>query len=323
MSAALAAGGNTDNLALCDGIASRLRADTALSSGARPDDPLTALSAGPEPYLEVARQPVLQGRQHEVFVLPASSLHALVNTRGALNCRTFLFFTSEPGKPSGLLPSVSGSDDPLCYNTSGHLARVSGTDAYLEFASGLTNYRYTLRIVPWRDGRWTEGCAVAADFKSTYRTSHTFVRPGGPLEADATRDLAAQLAEAWSTTDDPELFEFGPAWPAFMNDRVRELHRLGSALGTMPVPTFGAPLATLGPFYRELEDADAYPIFVGGQVYLAQVGHATIGWRVFQDSILIIYTLAEGRLSPMASAVVEQDQGALESVRVLGDSRSR
>ena len=340
------------NVGLCEGMAARIRGNPELASGVSPNDPLTALSGGPLPYLEVPREPVLDTvstidsnrevfvdrfrtafgpsevldravarfstpAQNEVFSLPESGLHVLVKTTGVVSCRTFLFFQAGAGRPAELAPPVPKSDDPLCYNRSAYLARVAGVGAYLEFSSGLTNFKYALRVVPWQNGKWAEGCSVNADFRSRFRTSRAFVRPGGPLEEATIRDVATQLVERWSDAADPESFQFGTAWPEYMNGRAAEMRRLGVELRTVPVPTFGAPVATLGPFYRELDDPDALPVMLGGQVYLVHVGHATIGRRLFHDSIVIVYALKDGRLSPVASAIVEQDQGALESVRVL------
>ena len=340
-----------DRTAICDGIASRLRANSDLVAGTSSDDPLSALSSGPAPYVEVTRQPVLEAdsrddaermrfidrfrsafspseglgnavmasaefRLNEVFALPQSNLHLVVNTGGPVSCRTFVFFERGTGKPAELAPAVTTTGDPVCYNATGHLARVAGVEAYVESVSSLTHYRYALRVVPWQAGKWADGCSIAADFRSTYRVSQAFARPDGPISAAAIRDLAPRLVEQWADAADPDTFRFGPAWPEFLNSRARELQRLGAALGTMPVPTFGAPQRSLGPFYQALEDPDAFPMLVDGQLYLAQIGHATIGWRVFQDAIVILYGLKDGRLLPVASAVVEQDQGALVSVRV-------
>ena len=91
---------------------------------------------------------------------------------------------------------------------------------------------------------------------------------------------------------------------------------LVAQLVTAPVPAFGAE-NELGQFHDSLEGAVVYPLVLGGQVYLMRLGHATHGYRVFSDSILILYALRDGKLEPVGSAIVQQGQGTLESVRAL------
>ena len=55
---------------------------------------------------------------------------------------------------------------------------------------------------------------------------------------------------------------------------------------------------------------------LGGQTYLMLLGHATIGWRTYSDSVLIVYTLKDGALESVASAIVKHGWGALMSIRV-------
>jgi hypothetical protein len=356
VTAALTVHASGASMALCEGVASRIRADSALSSGAAVHDPLARLSEGESPYIEVAKHPIIAAysrneadhssfidrfraqfrpsdalgaavdqfaslQQNEVFSLPLSNLHLIVNTAGSMSCRSFLFFEGRAGEASRPVSAQPKVSDPVCYNASGHLARIDGTVAYLELARGLTGFGYDLRVVPWQSGKWADGCSVTAGFRSHYETARAFVRPGGPIRGGAIRGLAARLVEAFDRSAAPESFHFGPAWPPYLDDTVRELKRLGAALGTAPVPTFGAPTATLGPFYRELQDPDTFPLVVDGHAYLVQIGHATIGWRVFHDSIVIVYAMRDGRLSPVASAIVEQHQGELESVKVSTERR--
>lgn len=183
-------------------------------------------------------------------------------------------------------------DNLFCDNDVGYLARIDGTDALLEVVSGVIDFSFVFRVVPWRDGHGSKACTVAADVGSTFSVANVFVPADGPVTEAALTAVAAQVVERRAAVTNPDSFSFGPAIP----DRE-------TARG-------------LEPYYVTLHGMDTYPLVLDGQAYLMFLGHAAIGWRDYPNSILILYTLKDGELAPVGSAIVKQRRGALKSVRV-------
>ncbi|MFZ0640612.1 MAG: hypothetical protein WA020_07585 [Candidatus Acidiferrales bacterium] len=346
----------TPNVSLCEGIATQIRQNAARS----PADPIAPLFKGDDPYIETPSKPDiriigdraqfadlfrqkfqpsdamsgaldrLSGDVVSLFSLPDSSLHMILASAGSAHCDDFVFFWMPPGRQSQPLPDlppkgVRDGDKMICEGDGDdpNLARIAGTDAFVEMMSSPTDSNYDLRVVPFQQGKWGPACEVEADFGSEYNVSKVFVPAGGPISDIALKEVAAEIIEQHAAAKDPKSFFYGPLVPESEKDNVRTMldlaagmqrkqARLGSQ--TVPVPAFGRE-NELGAFEDSLGLVDDYPVVLYGNTYLMAIGHGVIGWRESPDSGLILYTLKDGKLEPVGAAMVGQSQGALQSVR--------
>lgn len=279
-------------------------------------DPSDALAKALNEFLDT-------NNNGEVFSLPDSDLHVVESFGGTANCEGFLFFQTAKGRQTQPLPPLPAKgnrdgDNLICsgYHDDGNLARIDGNDVFLEFMSGETDNNYQFRVVPWREGRWANACRLEANFGTEYKVAKVFVPNGGPVTEEALRNVAAQIVEQHAAASDTKKFAFGPPIPEREKEDVLAMSDLASKMHqAIPVPAFGAE-KELGTGDETLQDAESYPLVLGGQTYLMSLGHAAIGWRVFSNSILVLFTMKNGKLEPVGSAIVEQSQGTLESLRV-------
>jgi len=357
---AIAIGGaqtSSSSTALCDGIAAQIRGNPEIASGSK-DDLLALLSKGAHPYVELgSRSDRLVGGDDiikriretlnpsdelvralggffenvgDVSSLPDSDLHMVETFGGSAGCESFLFFRSTKGAQSQLLPNlplkgVRDGDNLICggYGDDGHLARILGTDVFLESISQGTNNNYEFRVLPIEGMQWGPACRVEADFRTEYHVAEVFVQNDGPVTEAALIDVAPQIVEQHDAAKDPRSFSFGPAVPQAEKENVQTMMDLvAKSLRSQPdgvvVPAFGREkdLTPMQATLPSLRPGDNYPLVLGGRTYLMTVGHTGIGSRVSGDSAAILYVLKDGQLEPVGTAIVSQSRGGLESVRV-------
>jgi hypothetical protein len=122
----------------------------------------------------------------------------------------------------------------------------------------------------------------------------------------------------------PLLINGGSPVPEHDLEKLRTMTRLATPTpgDDISLPVFGAE-EQLGRTEKEaghslqvIQERDAFPLVIADQSYLMVLGHVTIGWRVFPEWLLVVYTLRSGQLEPVASAIVAQQRGALQSLRV-------
>jgi len=236
----------------------------------------------------------------EVFSAGGAGLHATVETGGTARCQSFVFFETAAGRQARRVPNPPKSEDagPMayCYNDRGYLARVGGSVVFLEAAHGETTYEHLFRVVPWRDGRWMPACSVEATFNSVLSVSNVFVPENGPIAETAVKSIASDVVARRAAVDDPGAFRFGPRVPDQDRDRLRTMTGLVDE--------------------TDIPGADTFPLVLGATTYLMRLGHETIGWRTYPDSLLVLYTLKDGKLERVASATVLNRRGTLKSLRV-------
>lgn len=261
----------------------------------------------------------------EVFSLPGSDLHVIVQTGGTAYCQGFTFFQTVKGGQSQLLPDLPpkgerDGENSICRGSgdTGYLARIGGVDAFLEMNFGeidgsVTDSKYSIRVVPLRNHQWASACRLDARLYTTYSINAVYVPQDGSVSDQNLRTLAPKIVEQHAAAPDLQAFKFGPEVPAFEQESVRTMEQLAAELEDHVVPAFGAELSAT---QDTMDNADSYPLVLNGHAYLMRIGHPNIGWRVFSDSIVIIYTLKDGKLSPVGTAFVEQSPGELESLSV-------
>ena len=262
-----------------------------------------------------------------VFSLPDSNLHMMQTIQGTAICATFSFFWMQEGGESQPLPNLppkgtSDGTNSICEGVldNGNLARVAGADAFVETMGSFDNTNSELRVVPFQQGKWGPACAVEADFGTEYSVSQAFAPDDGPISQVELRDVAAKIIEQHANAKDPKSFSFGPPAPASEEDDLRTMKALAAKdqdnwNHSISLPAFGG-WGLLDDYYQSaLGLIENYPATLDGETYLVAIGRGVIGWRESADSSgLVLYTLADGKLQPVGSAIVRQARGALTSV---------
>jgi hypothetical protein len=210
------------------------------------------------------------------------------------------------------LESDHDGDNLICdgYGAAGYLARVNGVEAFLETRSN--DNKNTLRVVPLVNGHWANACAVEADFATKYAVSAVYTARDGPVSETDIRGIAAQIVEQRAAVADPKSFHFGPPLSEPENEIVRTMNEIVSKMDGEPVPAFGREKELQ---FNTIRDADSYPLILNNKTYLLRIGQSQLGCCYFSDPILILYALKDGKPQPIASAFVEQSQGAIESLK--------
>jgi hypothetical protein len=342
----------TPNISLCQGIATQIRQNAANSPGDpiaplfKGDHPYIETPSkadievlqDPAQFAELFRQkfhpsdamshalddfssPVM-----EVFSLPDSNLHMIQTIEGSAHCGDFRFFWMPTGDQSQPLPNLPrkgtrDGDNMICegFGDHGFLARVAGNDAFIETMWSPENSNSELRVAPFQQGNWGPACKVEADFGTEYRVSQVFVPASGPISDVAIKEVAAEIVEQHADAKDPKSFIFGPPVPEGEEENVRTMEALAAKRQSwnraIPFTAFGRE-KELDAFQSTLGLIDNYPVVLYGNTYLVAIGRGVIGWRESPDtSGLILYKLNDGKLQPVGSAIVQQTQGALKSVR--------
>jgi hypothetical protein len=356
LAAAALVAAQTPDITLCQNIATQIR-QNAVSS---PGDPVAPLFKSDHPYIETPSQPdirvigdsaqfteLFRQKFHpsdamtdalsrfssivmQVFSLPDSNLHMIESVEGSAHCEDFRFFWMAAGGQSQPMPNLPrrgtrDGDNMICEEST-YLARVAGTDAFVEIMSSPTDSNSDFRVVPFQQGKWGPACEVQADFRSEYSVSKAFALPDGPISEVALKEVAAEIVEQHAAAKDPKSFLFGPPVPESEEENVRTMMVVATKMhnetvrvgGTdaIPFPAFGHE-NELDAFQDQLGLIENYPLVLYGNTYLVAIGHGVIGWRVSPDSGVIVYTLKSAALEPVASAIVGQSQGALKSVRAM------
>jgi hypothetical protein len=344
----------TRDITLCQDIAAQIRQNAASSPG----DPIDPLFKGDHPFIETpskaditvlqdsaqfaelfrqkfhpsdAMSDALDGFSADdasVLSLPHSNLHLIQSIGGSAHCFDFHFFWMPAGGESQTVPDLPrkgarDGENMICEGFGDHpfLARIAGTDAFVESMWSPEDSNSDIRVVPFQQGKWGPACEVEADFGTDYSVSKVFVPTSGPISDVAIKEVAAEIVEQHANAKDPKSFSFGPPPPEGDEENIRTMMDLAAKMqrnrfgkSPIPFPAFGRE-NELDAFQSTLGLIDNYPVMLYGNAYLMAIGRGVIGWRECPDcSGLVLYTLNNGKLQAVGSAIVLQSRGALQSV---------
>jgi uncharacterized protein YciI len=188
--------------ALCEAVATRVRAATDVGAGTR--TVWSLLTKAPAPMVEVAsvrdvaleRDPPAEERwqfekrmrslygnvapvlkdlltwdDFEIFALPGSAVRMVLTTGGTGQCESRYFFKVTTAREVFRVPDPpdkTSSDvaTAICENDGawGYFGRVGGTEAFLEYRTA--DAAESVRIVPLKDTAWQPACTMTAQFES-------------------------------------------------------------------------------------------------------------------------------------------------------------
>jgi hypothetical protein len=256
------------------------------------------------PSLLAAISDLTDGRwAFSVHRFGGSSLLMAKVIEGSASCERFVFFDAPSGGAAHAIapPPMVKDAEPFafCYRTKAYAAAVAGVPAFVVETDGDSTVE--LSLTPWRGGEWQRDCRVTIDFSDMFEITHRFCKT---VDCSDMAEKALALVRKIDLAAPPaaEATRQGAAFRAMKSlaDKTPEAIR--------SLPTFGGTVDGS----RDLEfapDAVVLPLVVGGETYLARVGHYAVGWRVFADYLLAAYRLAGTSLEPVAGIYITKTRG--------------
>jgi hypothetical protein len=237
----------------------------------------------------------VQGDGLTVSALPGTNLLAANSIGGTANCNSTLFFSVNHGSTHLVAGPESWQNDAggSCGLTRS-FASVDGVPFVIDDSldSG-PNLASTLTLTPWDHGAWLKPCRADFVFAPRFDTGKTLndwasldnweTNDCGSGGCDGFRRAALNLVEQTQADRAGVESHLLAAMSAAQRDEYQRLKRVADrpnaedapADGDAEHPKTAAALTDTMPLLL--------PLLVGDRVFLASVGHFTIGWRVFSD----------------------------------------
>ena len=261
-----------------------------------------------------------------VVALPGTNMLAANSIGGTAHCNSTVFFSAANRRSRLVQNPASWKDDVggSCGLTRS-FASVDGVpfviDDSLDFGPSLAS---TLALTPWIGGKWTEPCRADFVFAPHFDTKNTlndwaslnnweanncgtnceaFQRAALELVRQTQLDPATAEARLLAAMTSPQRDEYLRLKRIADRPDAAELlagddaKRRAAAAGL----TDGSPLLV--------------PMIVDSRVFLATVGHFTIGWRVFADWKVTVETGEAEKTKEIARFAIAMTQGPIVGAR--------
>jgi hypothetical protein len=253
----------------------------------------------------------------EIQHLAGSPYYLAVTTGGTAHCSTMTWFTVKDGKGQAMAgpKSWEATDGGFC-GVDMTFGSLDGNLVAIEDAGGglMPNMSVSATLSTRTSDGWAPDCATTFDFAPRFDAEHV-ANPGDvPACTDAAclklREAVLAALEAFQAGPQSALAKalaglLGDQRAAF--DTMRQLWRPqnGDATDNGSTQTSDSPSDALD------NDPFALPLQVDGKLYLAMIGHRTIGWRTFSDYQIDVYTLKDGKLDRVNSFLMGMARGKL------------
>lgn len=316
--------------ALCDAVALEYRAEAFRTPGIVPslDDLPKVAVKGPdlepiEPSNEAEARAILKRRFNlgadltgdldwfsrlSVTKLGRTEVVALWDIQGTAHCSSYFFLLVSEGAPARRIEEPRSPEvQDLCWTESGWLGEIAGHPAFAVQSRAITTPSYRATISPWHGDRWGEACAVEAQFEALYRLDEADYRASA---WPALAAIAPQIASDRSLDDDAPTYRFGLPGDEAKYQAMLALTDQASG----PMPRFGTQ--PRGYDWFDPDSSAYFPLVVDGETYLARIGHGSLGWRVSGDYLLGVWDLQDGKLTPLAGAIIALEVGKLRALKV-------
>ena len=239
-----------------------------------------------------------------------SSLHMAKIIEGSASCERFLFFEVPPAGAAHPVaaPAVVQTAEPFafCSMTKAYAGEVSGTPAFIVETD--QEGTVDLSLTTWREGGWQRPCKVVIRFSDVFEVTDRFCE--GVNCSEMAQQALALVKKADQSPQAAEEDANGQGKFTAMKELAANDPR-----DTQSFPTFGGSLR--GPGSAEFApDSVVLPIVVGGETYLARVGHPAIGWRTYPDYLLAAYRLVGNGFEPAAGIYISKTRGKPVSATV-------
>lgn len=258
--------------------------------------------------------------------LPNASFYALSSIEGTAHCYDSRYFIVSSGRAEVQLAPPGFDDEGGACDVARSFGQIDDVSVFLEEDYGWTpEMSSDITVATWNDGGFHAACRVTFSFAP--RFSEQTLNPWeGDSESkkactqgDCTqlRQAAFELAEA--VQKDPA--EARILWRAKLSaaqlaEYATEVRLATHDPGDNPPGSQQDQAKDIDPAGITQEDPLLLPYVRQGRVYLATLGHFTIGWRYFADWRVTFETLEDGKLTPQGEFAVGMMKGDLVRVSV-------
>jgi hypothetical protein len=238
---------------------------------------------------------------------PGVNYYSVSNTQGTAHCSQYVSFSIQKGVAVGALNPVPTDENTPC-GIGLYYATVDGTPVFLsesyDYRPGMS---VSIDVSTWNSDRFAAACSVQLSYKPHFsdKTLNNWDQSCSGGSCESLRKASFELVEAAERSPSTLLTEsiqkLTPAQKAAWDQISQEpTPGLGDAMGDSSGYTAESPLRV--------------PLVQEGQLYVASLGHFTIGWRDFADWGATFETLDGDKLTKRATFAVGMWKGDLESV---------
>jgi len=238
--------------------------------------------------------------------LPQTNFYAASVIKGTAHCYFAVYFEVRDGRAVAAASPVgwrSGGDDDGC-GASRDFGQIDGVPVAFEELDDYTPpMRSSLTVTPWENGRFGEACTATFEYAPRFDAHQTLqawdLSCQGPA-CEVLRGLALKLVE--ETQANP-----AEARKARLAALTQEQRRDYEALRKQASATEQSDIVDPAGFLQE--EPFYLPLVYEGRVYLAALGHFTIGWRVFSDWCVKLTSSENERTKETASFAIGMTKG--------------
>jgi hypothetical protein len=244
--------------------------------------------------------------------LPGSSYYAASRVEGTLSCYASTFFTVTNGLAARTRepPNWSEEDGDSCgtYRVFGQIGTtpVAFEERYDDSALLVS----TLSVSRWMGDHFAPPCVITFTYEPRFAADQRFNQWQESCTAKncgALRQAALALAEKLQA--DP-----GGAETALLRQLTDQQRATYEAMKTEA--NVKSPEKPDDPQYFDEKSPATLPLLLDGRLYLAEIGHQTIGWHTFSDWDVKLLAGSGKELARVAQIAIGMTKGRLENVDV-------
>lgn len=242
--------------------------------------------------------------------LPDSSYYAASRIEGTLSCYDSTFFTVADGKAEETKapPNWSEEDGDSC-GTYRVFGRVGTTPVAFEESfdySGLLIS--TLSVSRWSGDHFAPGCSVTFHYGVRFSADQHF----NAWDESCTAKNCGGLRQAALSL--VQMLQADPAGTeatlvAKLNEEQHAAYEAMKADAHVTPPD-----KPDDPLYFSEKTPATLPLVLDGQLYLAEAGHQTIGWRSYSDWDVKFFERSAKDLGQVAEVAIGMAKGKLEKI---------
>lgn len=251
----------------------------------------------------------------EIERLPNSDYYAATTVQGTAICYAQVFFTIRDGMArSAKAPSGWDWEEGAGCGVSRSFGTVGGASVAFEESHGYgPSLTSSLMASPWEGDHFGPACTISLTFAPRFAPHASLDLPkdmtcaGADCEdlRHAAQKLVEQVQSDFAGAEKAAVARLDPA-QAKDYETMKSLAVAAAAAGgdtASEAPTEPSSILDTAPLYL--------PLVRGGELYLASVGHQTMGWRIYSDWSVKLERLKDGALDARATLDIGMGRGEL------------